>query len=78
MKEQTKRQKKRAWKTGPPPLYPWAKWFGMTAPFSLRRGEDCLCKTSSMAVMLRQKAPKFGWRVSISIRGDTLRVEVKR
>lgn len=72
-----KKQTKRTWRTGPQPLYPWGEWFGMRKPFTLRKGKDYHCKTSSMLVMLHQRAPKFGQRVSVLVRGDSLVVQVK-
>lgn len=53
--------------------YPWREWLDYL-PITLCRGVDYDCEPSSMALMLRGAAERYGVCISIRVRGDVLEV----
>ena len=43
-------------KRGKKQFYPWEQWMSYTRTRTLVKGKDYFCKTTSMLVMLREKA----------------------
>lgn len=59
-----------------PEKYPWEKWFGWKS-FKLTRGKHFEGLPHSMAQTIRNRAPDYGKKVSISIGETTLEVKVR-
>ncbi len=56
-------------KPGPPPLYPWEKWFDGSY-WRLIQGEDFECSSDSIEGQIRKKAKSLGYVVSVNKEDD--------